>query len=438
MKLGIPLPTGHGWGLLLPILPLCLAGVLTIQATGASDATGILTSHAAKQIMFVGAGLAGMLAALGIGYHRVGRFSYALFGLCLVLLACLVLDRWVELPFVPERRHARRWIWIGRGTVGGIQLQPSEMTKITYVLALAWYLRYRRNYRTLGGLITPFALTLLPMVLILKEPDLGTVLLFLPVLFAMLYAAGAKGRHLAVIILLGMLSGPVLWGSIEPYQRCRLAGVVLQNDRLRDYLNEKPTTVFKDRASRWDCLRPDHTDETDWQSELGEWQTRTGFQLVRSKIAIGSGGTCGQGWGRGTFIEHHEFLPEQHNDLIFAVIAHQWGLVGSLLVLACYVLIVVIGFDVATLTQDPFGRLVAVGFSTLIAVQTLTNLCMTVGLGPITGVTLPFVSAGGSSLMASFLGIGLLISVAQRRPILIARPPFEFDEEAEKFHHPVR
>jgi cell division protein FtsW (lipid II flippase) len=127
-------------------------------------------------------------------------------------------------------------------------------------------------------------------------------------------------------------------------------------------------------------------------------------------------------------------LPERHNDFIFAMIAHQWGFLGSLALLACYGVMVVIGMDVATTTKDPFGRLVAVGFATLIAVQALTNLCMTVGLGPITGVTLPFVSAGGSSLIASFLCIGLLISVAQHRPLSMGRLPFEFDEEAERYN----
>ncbi len=426
MNLGIPLPTKHGWGLLLPVLPLCVAGVLTIQATSASDHAGILTRDASKQVVSVGVGLVGMLAALGVGYHRLGRVSYVLFVACTALLVCLILDHWIDLSFVPVRRGARRWIHMR-----GIQLQPSEMMKIVYVLALAWYLRYRRNYRTLGGLIAPFALTLVPMALIIMQPDLGTVMLFLPVLFAVLFAAGAKGRHLLVIICLGLLCGPLFWFNIAPYQRLRIAGILLQSERLRDYL-AGPPRVLKARPTRWDYLRPGNADAARWRHELDNWEANSGYQLVRSKTAIGSGGRLGRGWGRGAFTEYN-FLPEKHNDLIFAIIAHQWGLVGSLLVVLCYLTIVVIGFDVATLTQDPFGRLVAVGLSTMIAVQSLTNLCMTVGLGPITGVTLPFVSAGGSSLIASFLAIGLLISVAQRRPVLIAHRPFEFNEEAEKY-----
>jgi rod shape determining protein RodA len=301
--------------------------------------------------------------------------------------------------------------------------------KIVYVLALAWYLRYRRNFRTLFGLVAPFVLTLIPMALILIQPDLGTVLLFLPVLFAMLYSAGAKVKHLSIIVLLALLSAPFFWFQIKSYQRLRVIGVVLQSQKLRDYLIEHPKV--------WEAIIGQRTvqdadEAAKWRSELTEWDRQSGYQLMRSKTAIGSGGLLGQGWNKGVFVEY-DFLPEKHNDLIFAMIGHQWGLLGTVLVILCYAAIVIIGFDVATLTNDPFGRLVAVGLSTMLAAQAITNLCMAVGIGPITGITLPFVSAGGSSIISSFLCIGLLISVAHRRPMLIANPPFVFDEEAERY-----
>jgi rod shape determining protein RodA len=188
----------------------------------------------------------------------------------------------------------------------------------------------------------------------------------------------------------------------------------------------------KDRPTRWDCFRPANEKPENWQGELDEWEVQNGFQVVRSKGAVGSGGVTGQGWGNGVFVKD-DLLPEKENDFIFAMIAHQWGFVGGLFVILCYMLIVVIGFDVSTETHDPFGRLVAVGLATLIGVQSLIHFCMTVGLGPITGITLPFVSAGGSSMLSSFVAIGLLISVIRHRPILIAKRPFEYDEEAEKY-----
>ncbi len=429
MNLGLPIPTRHGWGLMLAIVPLCLMGVLTIQATSDPDNVHLLTAATLKQLAYIGLGLLAMMGAMTVGYHRLGRWSFLMFAICVDLLLWLVLDRWVDVPLVDIKRDARRWL-----TLGPVQIQPSELMKILYVLALAWYLRYRRSYRTLMGLVTPFVITLVPMALILVQPDLGTVLLFLPVLFAMLYAAGAKGKHLLIILLLAAFSAPFFWFQIKSYQRLRITGVLLQSRSVRDYLVQRPAL--------WDRFRgktkaDDAGESARWLRELTDWENYTGYQLVHSKTAIGSGGVLGQGWNQGIFVENN-FLPEKHNDFIFAIVAHQWGLLGSLLVLACYAAIVVIGFDVATITNDPFGRLVAVGVSSMLAVQTLTNLCMTVGIGPITGVTLPFVSAGGSSIVSSFLSIGLLISVAHRRPMLIANPPFVFNEEAEKYQVSTR
>jgi len=403
------------WVFLLPVLPLCAAGVATIHVTGADPQNAWLSPDAVRQIRFILAGLVVMTGVLLVGYHRLGRAAWPLFAVCVAMLAVLILDRWVNLGFVPVRRNTRRWL-----LVGGLQIQPSELMKIAYVLAIAWYLRYRRNYRTLGGLLGPFVITLVPMGLILLQPDLGTVLLFLPVLFAMLFVAGARLRHLAVIVLLGLLCAPLFFVKLRDYQRLRITGVLLQSRTLREALERHPDW--------WDALRSEGTEKGRWWLELTDWETHGGYQLVHSKAAIGSGGITGQGYGRGPFVEHN-LLPERHNDFIFAMVAHQWGLVGALAVILCYACLVLIGFEVSTFTDDPFGRLLAVGLTTMLAVQVLTNLCMTVGLGPITGITLPFVSAGGSSMVASFLLLGLVMSVARHRPMLIARKPFEFDED---------
>jgi len=419
MNLGLRLPTWHGWGLLLPIAPLCAVGILSIQAISDVPEGHWLAGETVKQLAFVLLGFGGMVGALLVGYHRVGGLAYLLFGLCVAMLVYVALDKWLPLPLVDVRHGARRWIQLGPA-----QLQPSELMKIAYVLALAWYLRYRKNYRKLSGLVAPFALALVPMALIKMQPDLGTVLLFLPVLFAMLYAAGAKTSHLLVIVFAGVLAMPFFWFKIETYQRLRVTGVVLQSPWVRERFEEHPEL--------WNALKPGEEKAADWMRELKEWEAGTGYQLVHSKTAIGSGGVFGQGYGQGAFVEH-ELLPEKHNDFIYAMVAHQWGLVGCLVVVLCYVVMVVIGMDVATLNKDPFGRLVAVGFSTLLAVQALTNLCMTMGIGPVTGVTLPFVSAGGTSMLTSFLCVGLLMSVAQHRPVIIARKSFEFDEEEERY-----
>ncbi|NOX57470.1 MAG: FtsW/RodA/SpoVE family cell cycle protein, partial [Planctomycetes bacterium] len=151
------------------------------------------------------------------------------------------------------------------------------------------------------------------------------------------------------------------------------------------------------------------------------------FQLVASKAALGSGGLFGHGWGKGTYVEH-SFLPDRHNDFVFSIVGHQWGLVGCLVVLCCYVVIIVAGVEIASVTPEPCGRLLAMGVVCLIAAQTLINVGMTVGMMPITGMTLPFVSYGGSSLLTNAIAAALLISVSQHRPFTLARKPFEWTE----------
>jgi rod shape determining protein RodA len=401
-----------GWGIAVPVAFLAAVGLACIHATELNEpapaasvaptqpseiqvdlaerllkAIGPLTL---RQLFYLVTGVLLMLAALWPSYQKIGRLAYPAYGVLLLLLVLLVIDAYVDLPLIPVRNNARRWLaW------GPFSIQPAEFMKVVLTLTLARYLRFRSSYRSLRGLLPPFLLTLVPMILIVKEPDLGMTLMLLPVLFLTLFVAGARLRHLALIVLLGCATLPAFYiYGMKTYQRDRVL------------------TVFKQNT----------TDE--------HWQRGPGYQLRQSKIALGSGGVSGEGWGRGVFLESKvTLLPEEHNDFIFAIIGHQWGLVGSVLVLLAYSVIVFFGIEVATSTNDPFGRLLAIGVVVMIVAQALLNIGMTVGLAPITGMTLPFISAGGSSLWANFLGLGLLLNVAQRRPMLIANPPFEHGEE---------
>ena len=160
-----------------------------------------------KQLLFAIAGFVCLAAVNTIHYRRLGYVSYALYGVVLVLLALLLVDKHLfNIPFVHDRKGIHRWIRIGFG----FMIQPSEFCKVAYILALAWYLRFRSNFRTFKGLIGPFALTLLAMVLILLEPDLGTTMLLMPILFTMLFAAGARVKHLVIILLLGVAVSPLM------------------------------------------------------------------------------------------------------------------------------------------------------------------------------------------------------------------------------------
>lgn len=378
-----------GWVILLTSLVLTGLGLLAVWAGGAAQ--GEDATLATRQVGHLLVGLVGLGIIQILGYRRIGQYAYLLFGVTLVLLTLLLVAQKVNLaPIIPARRNTFRWI-----VLGPINIQVSEYAKVVYILALAWYLRFRTNYRSLAGLLGPFILTLIPLALILKEPDLGTSLLLLPTLMVMLFVAGAKTRHLSLVIALGAIAAPVFYFSpfMNPYQRERIHSL-MQQDESND-----------------------------------RWRLGAGYQLHQSKIALGSGRLAGQGLSEGGFFRHN-LLPEEHNDFIFAVLGHQWGFIGGLAILSLYMLIIAMGLTVASSTTDPFGRLLAVGVCALICAQTIINVGMTIGLMPVTGMTLPFVSMGGSGLITNYLAIGLLIDVARPRPADLAPRPFEFDHEA--------
>jgi len=362
-----------------------------------------------RQIIYAIAGILAFLCVNLIDYRRLGAVSYWLYAGVLILLTVLVLDIKFNFPFVPVVKGARRWIRIG----SFVQIQPSEFCKIAYILALAWYLRFRSNYRTIRGLIGPFALTVLAMILILLEPDLGTVLLMMPILFSMLFVAGARVRHLLLVMALAVLVSPLLWHFMEDYQRMRISCVLLQNEKIFNIVKKNP------RIAKVLVGDPD---------KLRTWKRNEGYQLIHSKQAIASGGLTGYGFAKGPYNQYN-YLPERHNDFVFAMVAHQWGLVGCGLVLVLYVVIFAGGLEIAYVNTDPFGRLAAVGIVAMFAVEVIVNISMTLGLTPITGLTLPFVSYGGSSLLGSFIALGLLNNIGRIRPFSVAGKPFEYAEQ---------
>jgi cell division protein FtsW (lipid II flippase) len=325
--------------------------------------------------------LAAMLATTLPSYRVLCRFSYGIFALALALLVLAYL--------FPPVNGARRWI-----RLGPLGLQPSEFAKVAYVMALARYLMYRDNYRRLGGLWLPLALTFLPVGLILREPDLGTSLVFLPVLFVMLFAAGARRWHLGAVALAGVLCLPVVWAGMSLDQQSRV------------------TALFQ-------------------QSGPGEPITQQNYQLRQAKQVMALGGW----WGSmvaGLAVEDPAAyrLPEARSDFIFCILAERLGLVGIALLFVLYGLLIWRGLAVAVATREPFGRLVAVGLTFLIAVQVLINTGMNVGLLPITGISLPLVSYGGSGLLSEGILLGLLLNIGLRPGFEVAAEPFRYVEEA--------
>jgi len=272
---------------------------------------------------------------------------------------------------------------------------------------MAWYLRYRSNYQRLSALAWPFGLTLLPMLMILLEPDLGTVMIMMPMFLAMLFVAGARTKHLLIIVLAAAAVSPLLWSQMHNYQKMRISAVLLKNklDGSDSWMMQKART----HPLLAKTLGVD-------KNTLNNWKLNHGYQLVRSKLAIASGQTTGQGYRKGPFLKYN-FLPDRHNDFVFALIGHQFGFAGCAAVLALYMAVIACAIEIASQNTDPFGKLIAAGIAAMFAVQVIVNVSMTVGLMPITGLTLPFVSYGGSSLITTWLCIALVINVDMRRTI---------------------
>ncbi|MCH8923137.1 MAG: FtsW/RodA/SpoVE family cell cycle protein [Planctomycetes bacterium] len=375
------------WSMVLAVAGLVAAGCLGIaRAEQLAESDGRFLRQ-----QFIWAALAAVAMILvTIPNYRVLRgWSYAALAAAIVLLAVVY--------FFPPVNGARRWI-----RVGPVGLQPSEFAKVAFVLALARWLMYRENYRRLSGLLAPLLLTLVPVVLILREPDLGTALVFLPVLLVMLLAAGARKRHLALLCLLSVAFLPVMWTQMSREQKSRV------------------TAMFEDTSPG---VRP--SDDA--------------FHLHQSKRMLALGGW----WGSGRAVDDAPdeisaelsaanldyYVPAAHTDSIFSVLGQRYGLAGLVGLLGLFLLLIWRGTMVAAATREPFGRLAAIGLVALLGVQVVINTAMLVGLLPITGLSLPLVSYGGSGLVAHAIAVGLILNIGIRPGYELAGEPFRFTGE---------
>jgi rod shape determining protein RodA len=348
------------WALLGAAAGLVILSAATLTSLNVGRAGGVV---AFRQVAWAGIGLLALVAVASIDYKRIVRWAPALYLLGLTALAAtFAVGRTVS--------GARRWI-----VLGPLSVQPSEFFKICLILTLVWLLVSRWAQPISLSVIAVLApVAAAPSVLILKQPDLGTALLLWPPLLVLLVGAGARLRLLAGLGLAGIAALPVAWIALKDYQRER---IMVFLDPLRDPLG-------------------------------------SAYNVIQAKIAIGSGQLLGKGVADATQ-SRLAFLPERHTDFIFAVFAEMWGFVGCLVLLACYVLLLLRGFDIAAAARDPAGRLVALGVTSLLATQVLINVGMVVGLLPVVGIPLPFMSYGGSSMLVSMASLGLLLSVRMRQ-----------------------
>jgi len=381
-----------GWYALLAAAMLTVIGLEAIDTIAPHEARGQLLFSLPIALLVMGFCL--------LPHPRMlGHASYLIFLVAVFLLAFLLIPG-VPHWLVPVRNGARSWI-----NLQFMSVQPSELGKIAFVLSLAWYCRYRSTYRSLLGLLAPFAIMFVPVVLILKEPDLGTAMLFAPTLFVMLVAAGAKLRHMAALAVIG-------------------AVVLVVNVAIVAY---DPPHRATQKIPWAHVLQPHQEKRIASLLWPQRYQDTTAFQPIVAQRMIGSGGLTGMGKERAGTLVRFNRLPEAHNDMIFAVIVARWGLLGGMAVVGLYVVLIASFVLAAVRIKEPFARLAVVGFAAMFFSQATLNIAVNLGLFPTTGITLPFVSDGGSSLLASYAMVGLMINFAARRPAMLARPSFEFD-----------
>lgn len=344
------------WLLLTVMCALIGLGLIFVYSAGAQG-------FAAKQAVWLVIGAIAFSATLYPHYTTLVKWSYLFYGIVVVLLICVLL-------FGRTISGSKRWL-----DLGVFRLQPSEFMKLAFILALSKNIVERRDaHKSWLGLWQPFALAAIPMALIVRQPDLGMTLIFLPVLLAVLFAAGTPKKQLITIVVVLLVVAAAAWPFLKTYQK----------NRLKSFIDPKAD--------------PAHT----------------GYQIIQSLIAVGSGGLTGAGWRQG-MQNMLKRLPERHTDFIFPVVAEEWGLIGASALLLLYYLLLTGGYSVAARTREPYGRLVVVGVIGLFTVQVVVNIAMTMGLAPVTGLALPFLSYGGSSLLSSLIGLALVASVSMRR-----------------------
>ncbi|MFN8222397.1 MAG: putative lipid II flippase FtsW [Gaiellales bacterium] len=356
--------------LVLVTLALVAFGlVMVYSATSASAAVtgGDPMQYLVKQATYAAAGLVLLAILWRFDYHRLRLFApLALLGAAAACAAVLVVG--------PSINGAHRWF-----AVGPINLQPSELAKLAVCVWVAMYLSRRPPPRTLAELTKPVGLVVGVFAgLIVIEPDLGTAIALLVMVAGILVVSGVPFRLLALATGFATAFGFVaIW--MEPYRKARV-------------------TAFLDP----------------WKDPLG-----TGFQNVQALIGLGSGGVGGEGLGRS--ISKLDYLPEAHNDMIFAVAGEELGLFATVFVVGAFATFAWAGFQVALQCRDPFGKRLAVGITTLIAGQASVNLAAVLGVAPLTGITLPFISYGGSSLLVMLGAVGILLNIAGNERVVEAR-----------------
>jgi rod shape determining protein RodA len=354
------------WPLLGIVLAICLIGVMNIYSTGFSLPTAKAPLYL-KQIQWIIMGLLFMLIILTVDHRILIQYAYIIHGIAILML--------ILVTFYGYTTHgSQRWL-----AIGGFSFQPSELVKLTLILSLARYFS-DHGTQTLYGikdLLTPFFILLVPFLFIIRQPDLGTALMLLIIFVSMVLFVGIRFRDLLIAGFSGLLLAPLAWFVLKDYQK------------------ERIMTFFDPE-----------------RDPLG-----SGYHIIQSMIAIGSGGFLGKGYLKGTQTQL-KFLPEQQTDFVFSVFAEEWGFVGGVVLMLLFLSLILWGFKIAQYSRDLSGTLIAYGITIMIFWGVFINIGMVLGILPVVGIPLPFLSYGGSSVVVLMTAIGMLINISMRRFIL--------------------
>ena len=355
------------WTLLVLILSISCIGLLNIYSAGYSIDSFRQETLYIKQAQWIALGLISIVVIICIDYRFICRFGYVIYAVSILLLLLVALYGYAT-------HGSQRWI-----VIGGFFFQPSELVKLTLILALAKYFddhMIERSY-SLKELLIPLFIIFVPVLFILKQPDLGTALMLIFISTSMIFFIGIQWRSLIMAFTGGVVLIPMAWFLLKDYQK----------ERIMTFFNPE-------------------------DDPLG-----AGYHIIQSIIAVGSGGIFGKGYLKGTQTQL-KFLPVQQTDFVFSVFAEEWGFLGGIILIILFAVLILWCLKIALNSRDLLGMLLSIGITMFILWEVFINIGMVLGMLPVVGIPLPFLSYGGSSMLVLMISMGLLLNVSMRRFIL--------------------
>lgn len=362
--------------LMLIVLVLAVIGWVLMFSAARSTSTIYLQ----RMVLYFCGGLLATVFFVSIDYRFLVNWAPLMYLGSIALLMTVLL-------FGTSAKGSERWL-----NLGLFRLQPSEFSKVIMIFFLTWYLvKLGDRIKKIGWFVFTFVLVVVPVGLILKQPNLGTAASLFPLALAMLYTAGCRKLHLVIVVLLGLSLLPVVWWEMKDFD----PAVETESRSVLELKHYQKKRIYT-------FLHPEY----DYRG--------SGWHTYQSRITIGSGGLSGKGYLRGTQTKLN-YLPEHHTDFIFSLLAEEFGFVGGVTVIALFALLLFRGLIFARDAYDMQGTLIAVGVVTILAFHIFVNIAITTGLLPVTGIPLPFLSYGGSFYLTVMAGMGMLLCIPLRK-----------------------